>query len=77
MGRGLGVPGKMVTVKFRRIKVDVTNMVDVKGLTVTAPAQGNVTVWVELFVGGTVWRDCDELELVLERELELERELMV
>lgn len=69
VGSGLGVPGEMVRVKFRRVKVDVTTMVDIKGLTVTAPVQGNVIVWVELFVGGTVWRNCDELDLALEVEL--------
>lgn len=69
VGSGLGVPGEMVMVKFRRVNVDVTIMVDVKGLRVTAPVQGNVIVWVELFVGGTVRRDCDELDVVLEREL--------
>lgn len=69
VGSGLGVPGKMVRVKFRRVKVDVTTMVDIKGLTVTAPVQGNVIVWVELFVGVTMRRDCDELDLALEVEL--------
>lgn len=69
VGSGLGVPGEMVRVKFRRVKVDVTTMVDIKGLTVTAPVQGNVIVWVELFVGGTVRRNCDELDLALEVEL--------
>lgn len=69
MGSGLGAPGEMVRVKFRRVNVDVTNMVDVKGLRVTAPVQGNVIVWVELFAGGTMRSDCDELDLVLEREL--------
>lgn len=69
VGSGLGVPGEMVRVKFRRVNVDVTTMVDVKGLRVTAPVQGNVIVWVELFVGGTVRRDCDELDWVLERKL--------
>lgn len=69
MGSGLGVPGEMVRVKFRRVNVDVTTMVDVKGLRVTAPVQGNVIVWVELFSGGTMRSDCDELDLVLEREL--------
>lgn len=69
VGSGLGVPGKMVRVRFRRVNVDVTTMVDTKGLRVTAPVQGRVIVWVELFVGGTVRRDCDELDLVLEREL--------
>lgn len=44
VGSGLGVPGEMVRVKFRRVNVDVTNMVDVKGLRVTAPVQGNVIV---------------------------------
>lgn len=69
VGIGLGVPGEMVRVKFRRVNVDVTTMVDVRGLRVTAPVQGNVIVWVELFVGGTVRRDCDELGWVLERKL--------
>lgn len=69
VGSGLGVPGEMVRVKFRRVKVDVITMVDIKGLTVTAPVQGNVIVWVELFVGGTVRRNCDELDLALEVEL--------
>lgn len=69
VGSGLGVPGEMVRVKFRRVNVDVTTMVDVKGLRVTAPVQGNVMVWVELFVGGSVRRDCDKLNLVLELEL--------
>lgn len=69
VGSGLGLPGEMVRVKFRRVNVDVTTMVDVKGLRVTAPVQGNVIVWVELFVGGTVRRDCDELDWVLERKL--------
>lgn len=69
MGSGLGAPGEMVRVKFRRVNVDVTNMVDVKGLRVTAPVQGNVIVWVELFAGGMMRSDCDELDLVLEREL--------
>lgn len=69
VGSGLGVPGEMVRVKFRRVNVDVTTTVDVKGLRVTAPVQGNVTVLVELFVGGTVRRDCEVLDLVLEREL--------
>lgn len=69
MGSGLGAPGEMVRVKFRRVNVDVMNMVDVKGLRVTAPVQGNVIVWVELFAGGTMRSDCDELDLVLEREL--------
>lgn len=69
VGSGLGVPGEMVMVKFRSVNVDVTTMVDIKGLIVTAPVQGNVIVWVELFVGGTTRRDCDELDLVLEREL--------
>lgn len=66
VGSGLGAPGEMVRVKFRRVKVDVTTMVDIKGLTVTAPVQGNVIVCVELFVDGTVRRDCNKLNLVLE-----------
>lgn len=44
VGSGLGAPGAMVRVKFRRVNVDVTNMVDIKGLRVTAPVQGNVIV---------------------------------
>lgn len=68
MGSGLGVPGEMVMVKFRRVNVDVTNMVGVKGLRVTAPVQGKVIVWVELFAGGTMRSDCDGVDLALERE---------
>lgn len=69
VGSGLGVPGEMVRVKFWRVNVDVTNMVGVKGLRVTAPVQGNVIVWVILFAGGTMRSDCDELDLALERKL--------